>query len=657
MSRFSTLLMLFVLATVAPWKAAAQSYSVASPDGRVVVSVEVDGALRYSLAYDGHTVLAPSPISMTLDDGRVLGRPARVRRRSTRSVRDEVAGVLYHKSTVPDHFNELRLAFRGGFAVVFRAYDEGAAYRFETDLEGRLHVVDEQAGFHLTDTAPLTFVPADSLHHSYENLYVTETARALSTRGGVAALPLMVTPVEGLRLVITETDLRDYPGFHLVPAAAHDGLTAVFPRYPLAERPGGHNDFNLVVTERADYIAEVEGRRTFPWRIIVIADDDAQLLDSDLAYLLAAPQPADADFSWVRPGKVAWDWWHANRILDVPFESGVNTETYIYYIDFAARNGIAYVNLDEGWSASQFDLLNLSPDIDLKAVLAHAREKGVGVFLWAVARTLDAQMAEAMPMFEAMGVAGLKIDFMDRDDQKMVDFYWRTARAAARHGLLVNFHGAYKPAGLHRTYPNVLNREGVRGLEYNKFAVPTGTTPEYAVTAPFLRMLAGPMDYTPGAMDNAQGDDFVVRFARPMSRGTRAAQLAMYVVYKAPLQMLADAPYRYEREPDVLAFLRDVPTVWDETIPLAGRVGEYAAVARRRGDDWYVAALTEEARTLALDLSFLGEGLLQAHVYRDGPNAHLLGEDYVLEHRGVTGSVPFEVAMAPGGGFVMHVRR
>jgi len=400
-------------------------------------------------------------------------------------------------------------------------------------------------------------------------------------------------------------------------------------------------------------MARTRGTREFPWRVLVIAPRDAVLLESDIVYRLAS-ETSMADTSWIRPGKVAWDWWNANNVYGVPFRAGVNTDTYKHYIDFAAAHGIEYVILDEGWYPLG-DLLSVVPQMDLDAIAAHAREKKVGLILWVVWKTFDDQMAAALDKFEAWGVAGIKVDFMQREDQWMVNFYERVAREAAKRRLLVDFHGAYKPTGLSRTYPNVLTSEGVLGLEQSKWS--DLASPENAVTFPFIRMLAGPVDYTPGAMTNATKADFKPIFNRPMSQGTRCHQLAMYVVYESPLQMLADSPSNYVREPESLAFLSAVPTVWDETRVVSAAVGEHILVARRSGREWYVGALTSwTPRDLEVDLSFLGAGTFDADLYRDGPNADRAGVDYVRETRAVTAADRLKVHLAPGGGFAARLR-
>jgi alpha-glucosidase len=409
------------------------------------------------------------------------------------------------------------------------------------------------------------------------------------------------------------------------------------------------------VTDRANYIAKTQGKRSFPWRVLAIASDDRGLIDTDIVYRLAS-ETTLTDTAWIKPGKVAWDWWNANNLYGVPFKAGVNTDTYKYFIDFAAAHGIEYVILDEGWYKLG-DLLSVVPEMNLDELAAYAREKKVGLILWVVWKTLDEQMDAALDRFVKWGIKGIKVDFMQREDQWMVRFYERAAREAARRKLLVDFHGAYKPTGLSRTYPNVLTSEGVKGLEHNKWSA--DASPVNAVTFPFIRMLAGPVDYTPGAMINAARDNsFAQIFNRPMSQGTRCHQLAMYVVLESPLQMLADSPSNYLREPESLEFLSAVPTVWDETRVLDAELGGFILLARRHGKDWYIGAMTNwTARDLDLDLTFLGGGTYHADVYRDGPNADRVGVDYQRETHRVSSTDRLKIHLAPGGGWAARVKQ
>ncbi len=634
-----------------------KQFEIKSPDGKLTARIDIGDKIMYSVSYENQTIILPSPIAMELAGGTIWGTNAVVRKSKQNTV-DQVLIPLYGKrKTIRDHYNELVITFKGNYTLTARVYDEGFAFRFGYLKNGELVVKSENAAFNFAGDYKVwaSHPRAGSFEHSYEDFYTVSNLSQMSD--SLTMLPVLLQAPSGLNVLITEAALEDYPGFHVVnDETTGHGFNAVFPAYPVKWAPGGHMNFDLKVKERADYIAKTQGPRAFPWRVVMIKIGDEQLLDTDLVYKLSDPHDKNIDFSWVKPGKVAWDWWSAMNLMGVDFRAGINTATYKYYIDFAAENGIEYINLDEGWS-DQYDLMKLSDQIDLKEIIEYGKEKGVGVFLWCVHYPLDEKLQEAMDQFEELGVKGLKVDFMDRDDQVMVNYYHRIAKAAAEHKLLVNFHGAYKPAGLHRKYPNVINREGVRGLEYNKFSKPHGTTPDHAVAIPFIRMAAGPMDYTPGAMHNAQKANFAVFMERPMSQGTRCQQLAMYVIYYAPLQMLSDAPTRYEAEPEILELLSGFPTVWDETVPIAGKVGKYAVIARKKGDAWYVAGMTSwEPRELEVNFSFLGEGSYNAEIFKDGINADRNGNDYVKLTKTVDSNTAMKLKLAPGGGFVIKLK-
>jgi len=427
-------------------------------------------------------------------------------------------------------------------------------------------------------------------------------------------------------------------------------LHGLFPAVALGERQV--RDRTVRVTERADYIAQTRGTREFPWRVLVIAERDGDLVGNQTVFKLSKPLQLE-DASWIRPGKVAWDWWNANNVYGVDFRAGINTETYKYYIDFASQYGIEYIILDEGWSDTR-DLLKINPEIDLQELLEYAKIRNVGIILWVVWKTLDNQLNEVLDTFEKWGVKGIKVDFMQRDDQWMVNYYWKIAEEAAKRRLIVDFHGSYKPSGLRRAYPNVLTREGVRGLEHSKWS--EYPTPEHNVTLPFTRMLAGPMDYTPGAMINAQKNDFSPVSRRPMSMGTRCHQLAMYVIFESPLQMLCDSPSNYLREQECLEFLSRVPSVWDETVVLDAKVADYVLVARKSGEEWYAGAMTDwTPRKLTVDFSFLDAGNYTIEIYRDGVNADRNGNDYKKIVRQITNTDSMKIKLAPGGGWAARI--
>jgi alpha-glucosidase len=593
------------------------------------------------VTHRGAALLGASPISLALEDGRVLGRDARVLSADTRQVRDSVRAVVpTRNAVVRDDFRELRLRFAGDYGLELRAYDHGVAYRWVLTLPAdSVTVLSELASFGVPRQAEALVGLDSTFITHYEPVY--QRLRVDSLRSGLLGLlPFLVTPPGGPRVVITESALESYPGMYLTTGGSDAALVGVFPQ--------------VALEERAPYIARVAGRRALPWRVVMIADEDRELLDNQMVYLLAPPSRLD-DVSWIRPGKVSWDWWNALNVRGVPFRAGVNDSTYRFFIDFAARYGISYVILDEGWYKLG-DLLTQAPGIDVAALARYGRERNVGIVLWASWHTLEQQLPTALDRFQQWGVRGIKVDFMQRDDQRVVEFYWRVAREAAARRLVVDFHGAHKPAGLDRAYPNVLTFEGVRGLENSKWS--TTVTPEHDVTLPFTRMLAGPMDFTPGAMLNAQPASFHPVFDRPMSQGTRAHQLAMYVVYESPLQMLADAPSEYLREPETMEFLAAVPVTWDETRVLAARVADYVLVARRQGAEWYVGAMTDStARELALDLSFIGEGEWTLDAWADGINADRDGRDFRRESQPVTRASRLTLRLAPGGGYAARIRR
>ncbi|HLT74435.1 MAG TPA: glycoside hydrolase family 97 catalytic domain-containing protein, partial [Ohtaekwangia sp.] len=472
----------------------------------------------------------------------------------------------------------------------------------------------------------------------------------------LAFLPVLVETGSGKKVCITESDLEDYPGMYVRNADGGNTLTGYFAAYPRRAEKGGHNQLQQIVRERENYIARVNGPRSFPWRVLQVAANDKELADSDLVYKLASPSRV-TDLSWIKPGKVAWDWWNDWNIRGVDFVAGVNTATYKHYIDFAAENKIEYVILDEGWAVNlKADLFEVVPEIDLKEILSYAKSKNVDIILWAGYNAFAFDMENVCRHYAAMGVKGFKVDFMDRDDQEMVNFYYEAAGIAARHKMLIDFHGAYKPTGLNRTYPNVINFEGVHGLEQMKWQPPTVDQVTYDVTIPFVRMLAGPMDYTQGATRNATRSSYRPVFSEPMSQGTRCRQLAEYVIFEAPLNMLSDTPSNYRDEPEMTGFIAAVPTVWDETVVLSGKVAEHIVIARQSGNTWYLGAMTNwDNRTLEIELSFLPPGEYNAEIFMDGVNAHRNAHDFATRKISVNSTSKLTLPLAPGGGYAARI--
>ena len=665
MKRFLIALLLWVVASGAA--VAAQKKDVqrlVSPDGKLSLEVTVGQQVTWSLSREGVTVLEPSAISMTLEDGTAFGRNEAVRKVARREKKSVLTPVIYDKSQVPEAYREMTLGFKE-FSLVFRLYDEGAAYRFVANRKAPFKVKSEQAGFRFPGD-PKAFIPYTRKNKdNFESQFFTSFESQYSHRrisewadGRLAFLPVTVEGPDGMKVCITESDLLNYPGMYLSNQDKDSALEAVFAPYPRIIEQGGHNMLQGLVREAEKYIAEVSATESFPWRIVIVAPKDKDLLGSDLPWLLGTPPDNKADFSWVKPGKVAWDWWNAWNLRDVDFRAGINNETYEYYIDFAAENGIEYVILDEGWAVNKkADLFRVVPEIDLERLVAYGNRRGVGLILWAGYWAFNRDMEKACKVYSEMGIKGFKVDFMDRDDQAMVRFYRRAAGMAAKYHLLLDFHGAFKPAGLQRTFPNVINFEGVYGLENVKWGKPDEVDlVTYDVTIPFTRLVAGPADYTQGAMRNATRENYRPVNTEPMSQGTRCRQLAEYVVFYAPLTMLCDSPSNYFREPECLKFISAVPTVWDETVPLMGKAGEYVAIARRKGSVWYVGALTDwSARELTMDLSFVGGGR-KMEIFHDGVNADRAAQDYRREEAVLPADGKINCKMAPGGGWVAVIR-
>lgn len=635
--------------------AAVKNHKLTSPDGRISVVVTSGNGLSWSVSMDGKQLLAPSAVSVTIDDGSVYGE-GKLKRTETRSVSREISTALYKKSLVEDKYNELTFTF-SDCRVVFRAYDSGVAYRFISRSRHDFKVLSEKAEFRFAQDWP-AYVPYTSVFNSsFEKQYTLTELSEFDSRS-MSMLPMMVKASDGIRMNIMESSLYDYPGMYLRRGDGLLELRGTFAAYPEKVAQGGHNSLQGIVGSRRDYIAHCSAEEKFPWRIIAIGDDRA-MADCDLVWLLGEDPAEGSDWDWVKPGKVAWEWWNGWNVKGVDFKAGINNDTYKFYIDFAAEYGIEYVILDEGWSVKgAADLMKVVPEIDIKELVDYAAARNVGIILWAGYWAFDRDMENICRHYSSLGVKGFKIDFMDRDDQMMVAFHSRAAATAAKYRLLVDFHGTYKPSGLSRTWPNVLNYEGVFGCEQMKWCKSDVNQPLYDVLMPFIRQCAGPVDYTQGAMNNAARGHFRANYSEPMSMGTRCHQLAEYMVFDSPLCMLCDTPINYRREPECTRFIASVPTVWDETRVLDGRVGECIVTARRKGDEWYVGGICSwKAINLKIDLGFLGDGLWTAEIFRDGVNASRNGTDYIREIRTVEAGSSFGGEMAPGGGVAMRLKR
>ena len=627
---------------------AQSSFSLLSPDKRIEIRVRAADKIQYDVLFKGTPLLQTSTLSIDIDH-QVLGTQPKVTAHKENTHDGWLEPVVRQKSAkIRDNYNELRLEMDGNYAVVFRAYNEGAAYRLETSLpQSEVKVYGEESNFNFPDNFTV-FYPQEESFMSHNERKYTPVKMAGLAADAIASLPAVVD-VNGVKVAIAESDIENYSGLWLK-GTGGNGLAATHPPYPLQETLD--TDRNLKVTQAADYIAVTRGTRTYPWRLMGIAEKDGDLISNQLVYLLAKPSQVQ-DTSWIKPGKVAWDWWNALNIDNVDFKSGVNTQTYKYFIDFAAKYGIQYIVLDEGWYKLG-DVMSVVPEVNMEELSAYAKQKNVGLILWVVWKSFDDKFDEAFNQFEKWGIKGIKIDFMQRNDQKLIDFYFRTCREAAKRKMLVDFHGGQVQITMTRTWPNMISGEGVRGMEWSKWSAES--EPAHNLTLPFTRMFLGPMDYTPGAMLNATKTTFAPIHERPMAMGTRCHQLAMYVVFESPLQMLADSPSNYLREPEAMEFLGPVPTVWDETKVLDAKLGEYVLLARRSGTDWYVGAMTNwTGRALEVDLSFLPKGTLSMDSYQDGVNADRFASDYKRAKSKVTSSQKLKITLAPGGGWAARI--
>ncbi|WP_341836679.1 glycoside hydrolase family 97 protein [Chitinophaga pollutisoli] len=639
------------LLMLAAFTAGAQDYQLFSPDRKTVVHVSVKDSIRYSVKHNGHTILHPAAIGLKTS---VSGGTLKVA-----GTRESSANVLLYpvvrqkNAMIRDHYAQLEIRFRNKLALQWRAYDNGVAWRWVSEGKGAYDVLEEMADFAFGPEDRAWYPREDDFFSHNERLYLKMKVDSIARQNSLASLPALFT-VSGMHVLVTESGLQDYAGMWLKGDSATGRIRGVFPRYPVKTELLG--DRFEVVRERAGYIARKNGPANLPWRILMIAEDEKSLLVNELVYQLAAPSAGD--FSWVKPGKAIWDWWNDNNISGVDFRAGINTATYKYYIDFAAKYGLEYAVLDEGWSNTR-QLERINPEVDMDELARYAAEKNVGLVLWvnweAIAR--PEQLQAAMAQFSKWGVKAIKVDFMQRDDQVMVNYYEEVAKAAAAHRMLVDFHGAHKPAGLQRTYPNVITFEGVYGLEQSKGDRSKSIDPDHNVTFPFIRMAAGPADYTPGAMRNAQKEHWAPHWNKPMSIGTRCHQLAMYVIYESPLQMLADNPTHYYREPACMEFLAAVPAVWDTTIVQQAAIGSHILMVRKASDgSWYAGAMTNsKGRELTLDASFLPAGKYKMQVWQDGINADRNAEDFRTSVLEIDSSSQVPVILQPGGGWVARI--
>ncbi len=628
-----------------------------SPDKKILVEIKTDPGLTYSVFVDEKKILNESVIDMNLSDGRSLSVDIKKFTKNERSVREIiVAQVPVSRKYIPDEFNELSIQFSNHFSIIFRAYNDGIAYRITTSFSDSITIMKEKAAFKFIDNAH-AFAPViqkrdsqDVFHTSFEELYPYKKLDSLSGNDFMYT-PVLAKTNDNIWMAITESDLDDYPGMFLQ-GTSTDNLQAAFAAYPLEEKMVDGEYPEMIVSKRAGYIAKTNGTRNFPWRVMLIARQDKDLPANDLVYRLASASTIK-ETDWIHPGKCTDEWIIDINLFNVPFRSGINTETYKYYIDFAKRFGFSRVMMDAGWSDTR-DLFKINPQVNMDSLATYARSQGIGLSLWTLSMTLDRQLDSALKQFQRWGVDFIMTDFIDRDDQKTVNFYKKITEACARAKIMIMFHGAYPPKGFNRTYPNNITREGVLGSEYNAWS--DKPTSAYNCTIPFTRMLAGPLDYEPGLLDNATPKMFKAIWGKVMSQTTRCQQLAMFIVYDNPMQIFSGNPSQGWLEPEFMELLGSFPTTWDTTMILQAVVADHIVTVRRHGNNWYIAGMAaDKGYDASIDFSFLPAGSYKATVCRDGINADRNAMDYIIEKKDIRSTSNINLHLAPGGGFVIRL--
>ncbi len=641
----------------APLAAKVKNYTLSSPDGGLKVEISTGDGLSYRIMHENDTILSHSNIGLVLADGTLVGKSSRVTRERRKKIEDKVESPFYRFKEFVAACNELDLKLQGGFGVTFRAYNDGVAYRFYTTVASEVTVKGEVAEFNFLQdyTAYLPYTTNDKkpMAMAYQNVYdITPLSKA---QPKLAFLPVTVD-CGSVKLTLLESDLEAYPGMFVQSQQGKYGLKGVFAPYPAKTDfyPWRKQEY---VTETTDFISRSRGSRSYPWRVLAITEKDTDMPVNNLVYALASPNRI-GDTSWVKTGKVAWDWWNDWNLKGVPFKAGINMDTYKYYIDFASRNGIEFIVLDEGWyDPKSGDMLTVIPELDLPELIAYGKSKGVEIVLWTVFNVLDSQLEAACKKYADMGIKGFKVDFLDRDDQTAVEMVYRIAEMTARYKLTLDLHGIYKPTGINRTYPHIINFESVFGMEEVKWTDIKNNMPLYDVTFPYIRMMAGPVDYTPGAMRNATKADWRAMYSTPASMGTRCHQLAAYIVHDSPFTMLCDAPTNYLNEQECVDFITSLPVETDSTFIASGELGKYIVTVRKKDVNWYVGGMTNwDRRDVELDFSFLPEGVrYTATLFVDGINADKQAEDYRMEKRIVDRESRMKLHLASGGGFAMKL--
>ncbi len=651
------ILSLLLLIGNASFAAKEKKYVLSSPDGTLKVEISAGNELAYQVMHGNDTILSHSNIGLVLENGTIVGKTPRITGERRRKIKDNMESPFYRFKEFVATGNELDLKLKGGFGIIFRAYNEGVAYRFYTTQSSDIIIKEEQAEFNFKEdyTAYLPYTTNDKkpMAMAYQNVY--DIIPLSKAQPKLAFLPVTVD-CGSVKLTLLESDLEAYPGMFVQSQQGKYGLKGVFAPYPAKTDfyPWRKQEY---VTETTDFISRSRGSRSYPWRVLAITEKDTDMPVNNLVYALASPNRI-GDTSWIKTGKVAWDWWNDWNLKGVPFKAGINMDTYKYYIDFASRNGLEFIVLDEGWyDPKSGDMLTVIPELDLPELIAYGKSKGVEIVLWTVFNVLDSQLEAACKKYADMGIKGFKVDFLDRDDQTAVEMVYRIAEMTARYKLTLDLHGIYKPTGINRTYPHIINFESVFGMEEVKWTDIKNNMPLYDVTFPYIRMMAGPVDYTPGAMRNATKADWRAMYYTPASMGTRCHQLAAYIVHDSPFTMLCDAPTNYLNEQECVDFIASLPVEVDSTFIASGELGKYIVTVRKKDVNWYIGGMTNwDERDVQLDFSFLPEGMsYTAVLFKDGVNANKQAEDYRKETIRIDKDSRLTLHLASGGGFAMKL--
>ncbi|MCW3118652.1 MAG: alpha-glucosidase [Chitinophagaceae bacterium] len=638
---------------------AADTLQVYSPSGKICVKVWMENGLNYKIVHNNKTIMEPSLIDLVPENKPALSTNKSFRSSFLKKVSGEIISPVPEKrKIIPDIYNQLTLLFKQPYKIEFRAYDDGVAYRISTLFKDSLIVKNEVAEFRFPGN-PSAYFPeipyradGDMFQTSFEDLYRFKKIDSFPVTS-ISYSPVLIVPESGPKIAITESDLEEYAGM-FVTGTGTPALKAVFAKYPLEEKNLEALYSQARVARRADYIAKTKGTRSFPWRVLIIAEEDKSLPSNDMVYRLASPSRI-SDISWVKPGNITDEWIIDLNLFNVPFQSGRNTASYKYYIDFASRFGISHIMMDAGWSDNN-DLLKVVPEINMDTLVAYAKKKGVKIAMWTLALTLNRQLDSALAQFNRWGIDFIMTDFIDRDDQLSVNFHHRVAKACAAHKIMIMFHGTYPPKGFNRTYPNAVTREAVLGSEYNIWS--NKVSPSHDLLLPFTRMLAGSLDYEPGLLNNA-----TQKGTRPVegvvtSPGTRAHQLAMLAIYDNPMQFFSGNPSEAWQEPAYMELLGSIPTTWDKTIVTDAKVGEYIVTARNNGSNWYIGGMTDwTPRDLDLKFDFLDDGVYKATLCKDGVNADRYASDYIIETSLVKKNDSMKIHLAPGGGMMLRLEK